>query len=171
MRYHFQGRSRDTFGNVKQNLPITIYETGTTTPATIYKDATGGVPVSAGPQVISDNFGYFDFYVDNLDYGETVTAYTIEEKLAMELEMSFRAANLYNFKELTYSNSLLSEINIYTDSNKNTKLFRKALNYDGEDKLSQITLTRISPSSSLIKTLNYDGEDRLVTITISGSEY
>ena len=76
-----------------------------------------------------------------------------------------------NFKELTYSNSLLSEINIYTDSNKNTKLFRKALNYDGEDKLSQITLTRISPSSSLIKTLNYDGEDRLVTITISGSEY
>lgn len=103
--------------------------------------------------------------------GSAAGAYSNAEKLAMELEMSFKAANLYNFKELTYSNSLLSEINIYTDSGKTTKLFRKALEYDITDKLNLVTLTRISPSSSLIKTLNYDGSDNLITITISGSEY
>jgi len=98
-------------------------------------------------------------------------AYTDAEKLAIELEMSFKAANLYNYKELTYSNSLLSEINIYTDSGKVTKLFRKELEYDVSDKLNLITLTRISPSASLTKTLSYDGSDNLITITISGSEY
>jgi len=100
-----------------------------------------------------------------------ISEYTAAEKLAMELEMSFKAANLYNYKELTYSNSLLSEINIYTNSGKAVKLFKKELNYDISDKLNLITLTRISPSASLTKTLGYDGSDNLITITISGAEY
>ena len=98
-------------------------------------------------------------------------AYTDNEKLAMELEMGFKAANLYNFKELTYTSGLLSEVNIYTDNGKTTKLFRKELEYDVSDKLNLVTLTRISPSASLIKILSYDGSDNLITITISGSEY
>ncbi len=98
-------------------------------------------------------------------------AYNDAEKSAMELEMSFKAANLSNFKELTYSDSLLSEINIYTNSGKTTKLFMKELDYDISDKLSQITLTRINPNATLTKVLNYDGDDNLLTITISGSDY
>jgi len=67
-RYHFQGRSRDTYGNVKQNLPITIYEANTSVPAIIYTAFTGGTSTSAAPQISSDNYGYFDFYVDDADY-------------------------------------------------------------------------------------------------------
>ena len=103
--------------------------------------------------------------------GGAAGAYNDAEKSAMELEMSFKAANLSNFKELTYANSLLSEINIYTDGGKVTKLFMKELDYDVSDKLSQITLTRISPYALLTKTLNYDVTDNLFTITISGSGY
>jgi hypothetical protein len=95
-------------------------------------------------------------------------AYSDAEKSAMELEMSFKAANLSNFKELIYSSALLSEINIYTDSGKSVKLFMKELDYDISDKLSQITLTRISPNATLTKILEYDIDDNLLTITISG---
>lgn len=98
-------------------------------------------------------------------------AYSDTEKSAMELEMSFKAANLSNFKELTYANSLLSEINIYTDSGKAVKLFMKELEYDVSEKLSQVTLTRVSPNATLTKTLNYDVNDNLLNITISGSGY
>jgi hypothetical protein len=97
-------------------------------------------------------------------------AYNDAEKSAMELEMSFKAANLSNFKELIYSSALLSEINIYTDSSKSVKLFMKELDYDASDKLSQIILTRINPNATLTKTLNYDVDDNLLNITISGSE-
>jgi len=97
-------------------------------------------------------------------------AYNDAEKSAMELEMSFKAANLSNFKELTYVDSLLSEINIYTDSGKTVKLFMKELDYDVSEKLSQVTLTRISPNATLTKTLTYDVDDNLLNITISGSE-
>ena len=98
-------------------------------------------------------------------------AYSDAEKSAMELEMSFKAANLSNFKELIYSSALLSEINIYTDNGKTVKLFMKELDYDVSEKLSQITLTRISPNATLTKTLNYDVNDNLLNITISGSGY
>jgi len=98
-------------------------------------------------------------------------AYTSAEKLAIELEMSFKAANLYNYKELGYTSGLLTNVNIYVDDTKTTQLFRKELDYDISDKLYTVTLTRISPSASLIKTLGYDGNDNLITVTISGSEY
>lgn len=71
MRFHFQGRTRDTYGNTVPNTPITIYVSETTTPAPIFTSYTGGTAVSAAPQINSDSTGFFNFFVD-----DTVTSTT-----------------------------------------------------------------------------------------------
>tara|TARA_Y100000310_G_scaffold343740_1_gene452791 strand:- start:1052 stop:1393 length:342 start_codon:yes stop_codon:yes gene_type:complete len=91
--------------------------------------------------------------------------YSQAEKLAMEMEMSFKAANLANFKELVFDSSGdLSNVSIYTDSGKATKLFNKDLTYDSSGDLSQLVLTRITDSVVLTKDFSYDGDGNLSTI-------
>lgn len=67
-RYHFIGRSRDEAGNVVPNVSISIYLAGTTTPMKVWDDITGGTSTDTAPQVISDVYGLFKFYVDDTEY-------------------------------------------------------------------------------------------------------
>ena len=64
-RYHFYGRSRDTYGNVVSNVNVSVYLAGTTTPAAIFESRTGGTAISAAPQVTTDSNGLFDLWVDD----------------------------------------------------------------------------------------------------------
>ena len=54
--------------------------------------------------------------------------YTSGEKLAMELEMSFKSSKLYYYKEFSYSNGDLTAIDIYENATKAVKLFNKTIN-------------------------------------------
>lgn len=67
-RYHFLGIARDTFGNVEPNSEISIYENNSSTAAIVYDDQVGGTPISAAPQITTDAYGRFDFWVDDGDY-------------------------------------------------------------------------------------------------------
>lgn len=64
-RFHFIGRTRDSYGNVVPDIGISIYLAETTTPATIFTQKSGGSPISVAPQITSDNTGGFHFYIDD----------------------------------------------------------------------------------------------------------
>ena len=91
--------------------------------------------------------------------GSTATSggvYTQNEKLNIELEMAYKAAQVSNYKELLYDgNGNLSTLNVYTESG-GTLLFTKTLLYDSVTlDLSASVLERISDSALLTKTLEY----------------
>jgi hypothetical protein len=87
------------------------------------------------------------------------------EKLALELEMEFKAANLYYYKELNYTDNKLTGVDIYTDNTKIVALFSKSLTYS-DNKLMQINLTRISDGATLTKVFNYSGSS-LINVEVS----
>ena len=66
-RYSFLGRAVDTYGNVQSNVDIKIYLTGTKTGAIVYTERTGGIGISTLPQITTDIYGAFKFYVDDGD--------------------------------------------------------------------------------------------------------
>ncbi len=67
-RYHFLGIARDTFGNVEPNHDISVFLNNTSTGAIVYSAEVGGTGVSAAPQLTTDEYGRFDFWVDDNDY-------------------------------------------------------------------------------------------------------
>jgi hypothetical protein len=85
------------------------------------------------------------------------------EKLALELEMEFKAAKLYYYKEFTYIGSQLTGVDVYEDNTKVVQLFNKILTYT-ESKLTRTDLTRISDSVVLTKTFSYV-DNKLISIT------
>lgn len=93
--------------------------------------------------------------------------YTSSEKLALELEMEFKAANLSYFKELGYTSDDLTSLNIYTDTDKTTQLFGKTLSYDPSGNLVNTLLTRITDNAQVLKVFSYDGSGNLSTINVS----
>lgn len=94
-------------------------------------------------------------------------AYTSGEKLAMELEMEFKAANLSYFKELGYTSGDLTSLEIYTDTGKGIQLFGKTLSYDTSGNLANTLLTRITDSAKVLKVFSYDGDSNLASINVS----
>ena len=92
-------------------------------------------------------------------------AYSQTEKLAMELEMAFKTASLYYYKELSYTGNQLTGIGIYEDNTKAITLFSKTLIYVS-NKLTETNLTRISDSATLKKAFAYTGS-KLISITLS----
>ena len=94
-------------------------------------------------------------------------AFSQIDKLALEMEMEFKTANASYFKDLDYTDGLLTNINIWTDSGKTLRLFNKLFQYDASENLSRILLTRDSDSAQLLKILEYDGSGNLDTITVS----
>jgi hypothetical protein len=66
MRHHFAGRTRDTYGNVQIMIPVSIYYSGTASAAPICATFDGASSTTT-PQVSSNSFGYFDFYVDDTE--------------------------------------------------------------------------------------------------------
>lgn len=71
MRYIYQGRVRDNFGNVVDEQSIYIYLNGTNTAVKIYENETGGSPIQTLPQISSDSNGFFEIWIDEADYAYT----------------------------------------------------------------------------------------------------
>ena len=96
-------------------------------------------------------------------------AFTLLEKLSFEMEMEFKAVNLYAYKELTYNvQKQLTNIGIWTDDIKITKLFNKDLSYNAQKQLVRTDLTRISDGETMRKLFAYTNK-QLISITTSGS--
>ena len=83
----------------------------------------------------------------------------------IELEGEYKVASLNAFKELLYTGSNLTTINIWETSAKLTLVYTKTLSYTG-DQLTQTVLTRQSDSATLTKDFTYSG-DNLSSIEIS----
>jgi hypothetical protein len=94
-------------------------------------------------------------------------AFSQIEKLAIEMEMEFQTASTSYFKDLNYTNEVLTNIDIWTSQAMTLKLFSKLLQYDADENLSRAILTRISDDAGLVKILEYDGSGNLDTITVS----
>lgn len=65
MRYAFNGVAKDKSGNVISSTIIYVYLEGTTTKANIYTAVTGGSVVE---RITSGSDGFFEFFVDDVDY-------------------------------------------------------------------------------------------------------
>ena len=92
--------------------------------------------------------------------------YTSSEKLAMELEMSFKASKLYYYKEFSYSGGNLAEIDIYEDTTKAVKLFNKSILYTSGN-VAQTVLTRISDNEKVAKRFYYNVDGTLNNIRVT----
>lgn len=108
--------------------------------------------------------------------GSGAGAYTQTEKLAMEIDMEFKAANASYYKELYYkpvdpNKGVLVSAGIWIDDIKTTRLFAKDLQYFEAGSLSgnleQTLLTRDSDSAQLLKLFGYDNDANLVSVTVS----
>jgi hypothetical protein len=82
----------------------------------------------------------------------------------LELEFSYSNSSPDYFKELTYTEGILTNISIYSDENKTTKLFDKELTYT-EGILSGIVITRMSDETILTKSLEYNIDGSLKSIS------
>jgi len=70
------------------------------------------------------------------------------------LEQAYDYAVAHFYTEFTYASGVLSQIDIYTNSSKTTKLFSKVFTYTS-GVLTSIVVTRVSDSSTLTKTFTY----------------
>lgn len=75
---------QDTAGNVIPDAEVSVYETGTSTPVTLYADAEGNTPL-AGNLVTTNARGEFSFYAVNGTYDLAIEAagYTSYTKVAV----------------------------------------------------------------------------------------
>jgi len=78
-RYKLQGRARDTWGNTISGLDIYVYVAGTSRlqAATVYSSLTSTPGISATPQISSDSYGFFSFWVDDTDYVASTTKFDL----------------------------------------------------------------------------------------------
>jgi len=97
--------------------------------------------------------------------GSSSGVFTSAEKLALEMEMEFKAAVPSYYKELQYTDGNLTNIGIWLDNTKVTKLFNKDLSFSSGN-LTQTLLTRISDSSKILKLFNYT-DGNLTSVTVS----
>jgi hypothetical protein len=86
-------------------------------------------------------------------------AYTQDDKLAMELEMAFKAAKLSNYREFAYASGDLTTITIYETDAKIVTLFTKGFTYDVNGDLTQLLLTRDTDGAQLLKIFAYTDGD------------
>jgi len=95
----------------------------------------------------------------------TSGGFTSVEKLSLELELAFKTSTPSVKKQFGYDTTTgnLNSIIIY-EYDTTTVLFTKILDYDGQDNLIKITVTRISDSVTLIKDLSYDVTGNLTLI-------
>ena len=85
---------------------------------------------------------------------------------SFEIDSDFKAAYSNYYHEITYNSGNVSSIDIWENSGKTTKLFTKALTYDGTTgNLTQIVVTDEVNSSTLTKAFTYDVNGNLQTIT------
>jgi len=83
----------------------------------------------------------------------------------LEMELSFSISNPNTLKETSYDNEgNLTNLSIYTSTEKTTKIFNKDFLYDPEGQLITILLTRISDNSTLTKEVSYNIDGSLLSI-------
>jgi hypothetical protein len=97
-------------------------------------------------------------------------AYTLLEKFANEMEMSFKSIQLYAYKEFVYNvQKQLTNIGIWTDNTKINKIFNKDLSYNNKKQLIRTDLNRISDGETMVRLFVYNVQKQLESITTSGS--
>ena len=82
-RYKLQGRARDTWGNSISSLDIFVYVAGTSRlqDAIVYTSSTSTTAISAAPQIQSDTYGTFSFWVDDTDYVASTTKFDLYARM------------------------------------------------------------------------------------------
>jgi len=97
--------------------------------------------------------------------GSAGGGFTSIEKLSLELELAFKPSTP-NVKKIFGYDTTSGNLNLITifQYDTTTVLFTKILDYDGQDNLIKITITRISDSVTLIKDLSYDVNGNLTII-------
>jgi len=92
-------------------------------------------------------------------------AFSQAEKLALELEMDFKASKLLCYKEPgSYTDGYLTLVDVWETPAKLVKLFSKALSYT-DGLCTQSVLTRIADGATLTKTLTYDDQGQWASTT------
>jgi hypothetical protein len=85
-------------------------------------------------------------------------AYTLLEKLSMEMEMEFKAVKLYGYKELSYNvQKQLIDLDIWENELKLTRLFTRTY------------LKRYTDGETLTRLFIYNAQKQLISIATSGS--
>jgi hypothetical protein len=97
-------------------------------------------------------------------------AYTLLEKLSMEMEMEFKAVKLYGYKELSYNvQKQLIDLDIWENELKLTRLFHKDFSYNPQKQLTRTYLKRYTDGETLTRLFIYNAQKQLISIATSGS--
>jgi len=96
-RYSYQGITTNQEGAVIFSATVSVYLTGTTTPASIYAASSGGVAVNS--VLSSATTGAFKFYVDSADYALTqrfdITATKTVSPVASYIPVTLEDVSIY----------------------------------------------------------------------------
>ncbi len=90
------------------------------------------------------------------------------DQLILEMEMEFKTSFLCNYKVFTYTQKNLTDVDTYSDSTANLKLFHKDFIYNAQKQLIQTDLTRISDAAILTSIFTYNASNNLISIERSG---
>jgi len=128
-------------------------------------DGADGIPGAPGVDGIDGEDGAPG--VDGTD-GRDGT-FTRCDQLILEMEMEFKTSYLCYYKTFTYDSSKqLTDIDIWSDSTANVRLFHKDFLYDSKKNLIQTDLTRISDGALLTSIFNYNSSKQLISIERTG---
>ncbi len=84
-RSHYWQYILNSEGQPVEDVDITLYLAGTTTPVRVYSSETGGTPTSATPQATTNADGFFEFWVSN-DSDDPTYGYPSTQKFKLEWE-------------------------------------------------------------------------------------
>lgn len=81
-RVHFHSYVQNDEGQPVEGVEISIYLAGTTSPATVYDNESGGSSTSVTPQATTNSEGFFEFWVPAIDEG----GYALDQKFKIVWE-------------------------------------------------------------------------------------
>lgn len=90
-------------------------------------------------------------------------ALSVQDQLNLEMEIEYKTSRQAYYKETTFVGRNLTNVSVYTNSSKTTKMFNKDLIYVN-DILSQTVLTRISDLTVRTSNLIYNGDGSLHSV-------
>ncbi len=70
-RFQYENVVQSLNGAVLEGANVSVYLTGTQTPASVYTVSTGGTAITTAPQITTSATGAFSFWVDSADYSYT----------------------------------------------------------------------------------------------------
>lgn len=129
-RFGFTGRTRDTYGNIKGNVDVSIYNAGTSTPSSVFTSISGGTVITTAPQTTSDSDGLFTFYVDNtVTSQDTLFDISIEDATYSYIDI-FNSRGCFGTGTLTVNSATpdVSEYPTYITANTTTTVITNLTN-------------------------------------------